>query len=150
MKARPVGPIVLSLAGSSLIFFYLSVFVWALFALPNDPGTPPGGSPNLGIVIIPMLVVAFGTLALIPIILSWKLWFDPASRRSLAIGLIVWYGLMSAYYSASQLFVILTGYRQIDPWFFAGTLTPLLGLAGGIWAFKGRTPAAAPIGPVAT
>lgn len=143
-KDKPVIPALLSIAGTSPLAFLLSLFVAALFAPPQPPQEGSVG-PNIGFLLLPLLVGGAAFLVLLPTIFSIFLLFEPRHHRRWGAVLTAWWGIASAYVSVALVssFVNLvngTSTGSLNPsWYTALFFTPFLGLAGGVWGFYWHT-----------
>ncbi len=133
-KAKPVIPALLSMAGNALPLFFLSVFLAALFAPPSPP---PEGSvgPDFFFLLLPFLVEVAIILVLLPLTVSILLLFEPRRHKLWGVILIIWWGLASYLPLASVVGLV---YGAVT-WYTALALSPLLGLAGGVWGFFWHT-----------
>lgn len=136
-QVRPLAPALLSAAGTSLLIYYLAVFVSVLFAPPTFFSVGEGAA--LGFIVIPVLIAFVGLFVLIPVGFSIALWYDSSHRRTWAAILIVWWAVSTSYLATAPLTAIVTPGQQVNPWFAVAILSPLTGLVGAVWGFFWHT-----------
>jgi hypothetical protein len=133
-KDKPVIPALLSMAGNALPLFFLSIFIAALF---GPPSPPPEGSvgPDFFFLLVPFLVGVAAILVILPVTVSILLLFEPPRHKLWGLILIIWWGPASFLTVAAVVGLV---YGAVT-WYTALALTPLLGLAGGVWGFFWHT-----------
>jgi len=132
LKARPALPSLLSLGGTILPF--------SLIAIVFEPWLVPqyGLSAEFSLFLVTLAIVSI-VLVVLPTSFSTLLLWDKSRHTTWGILLVVWH--TAVIMLASVVVTNLPGFIvSISPWFTAAMLTPLLGLAGGLWGMSWKQP----------